>query len=181
MVEHTPEPACWGQAEDDAFIVGFAGWRAAVFSFFRYLPAYNTALAYPSLLPPAESRPQKARRKARSRASVDGSGSHLVAQDRPIFLRACASTLAHETLHMFEIQHCVYYSCMMQGSAGLEEDAKAPLRLCVVELRKLACVQGLGMTAGDETDDTLALSWATERYRLLHECVVRVCTGVCVK
>ena len=36
----------------------------------------------------------------------------------------------HETGHMFSIQHCIKYSCNMQGSNSLPESDKQPIYLC---------------------------------------------------
>ncbi|KAL5334741.1 hypothetical protein BJX70DRAFT_391203 [Aspergillus crustosus] len=41
-----------------------------------------------------------------------------------------------------EIAHCTYYSCIMQGSASLSEDARQPPELCPVDLAKLLFATG---------------------------------------
>ena len=53
-----------------------------------------------------------------------------------LLYRSC-STLVHEICHTFGIAHCVFYSCLMNGSNSLEEQAKKPLIECPVCLRKL--------------------------------------------
>jgi archaemetzincin len=53
-----------------------------------------------------------------------------------ILCRSC-KVLAHETSHMFGIQHCIYFKCLMNGSNHLEESDRRPLHLCPVDLRKL--------------------------------------------
>lgn len=53
-----------------------------------------------------------------------------------VLTRSCA-VLAHETCHMFGMDHCIYYSCLMNGSNHLQETDAAPLHLCPVCLRKL--------------------------------------------
>lgn len=45
--------------------------------------------------------------------------------------------LLHETGHMFGMQHCVHYHCVMNGSNSLAESDSKPLHLCPVCLRKL--------------------------------------------
>ncbi len=50
--------------------------------------------------------------------------------------RSC-KVLAHETAHMFGIQHCVFFHCLMNGSNHLGESDARPLHLCPVDLRKL--------------------------------------------
>ncbi len=52
------------------------------------------------------------------------------------FLRM-AKLLAHETGHLFGLAHCVYYRCLMNGSAHLAEADARPVNLCPVCLRKL--------------------------------------------
>mmetsp|Transcript_72816 Transcript_72816/g.144711 ORF Transcript_72816/g.144711 Transcript_72816/m.144711 type:complete len:113 (-) Transcript_72816:836-1174(-) len=53
------------------------------------------------------------------------------------FLRRCGMVLCHEALHLFGIKHCVYASCLMNGSNHLEEAESRPFTLCPVDLRKL--------------------------------------------
>jgi len=50
--------------------------------------------------------------------------------------RSC-KVLAHETSHMFGIEHCIWYRCLMNGSNHLGEADARPLHLCPVDLRKL--------------------------------------------
>jgi archaemetzincin len=53
-----------------------------------------------------------------------------------MLLRSC-KVLAHETCHMFGIEHCVWFRCLMNGSNHLAESDARPLHLCPVDLRKL--------------------------------------------
>lgn len=53
--------------------------------------------------------------------------------------RAC-KTMCHEIGHMFGLSHCIYFSCIMNGSNHLEESDKRSLFLCPVCLRKLQFV-----------------------------------------
>ncbi|KAL9651018.1 hypothetical protein ABK040_012762 [Willaertia magna] len=46
----------------------------------------------------------------------------------------------HEILHLFGISHCIYFSCLMNGTASLYEDDMAPFYLCPVCERKLQYV-----------------------------------------
>lgn len=50
--------------------------------------------------------------------------------------RTCG-LIAHETGHMFGIRHCVYYSCMMNGTNHQDESDSKPLCPCAVCLRKM--------------------------------------------
>jgi archaemetzincin len=61
-----------------------------------------------------------------------------VAPDAPrIILRRSCRIVAHETGHMFGIQHCIWYQCLMNGSNHMDEFDSQPLDLCPVDLRKL--------------------------------------------
>ena len=56
---------------------------------------------------------------------------------RKLMLRHSTKVLAHETGHMFGLEHCVWYRCLMNGSNHLAESDARPPRLCPVDLRKL--------------------------------------------
>ena len=44
-----------------------------------------------------------------------------VSSSSTTFLRRCGMVLCHEATHCFGIRHCVYASCLMNGSNHLEE------------------------------------------------------------
>jgi archaemetzincin len=46
--------------------------------------------------------------------------------------------LSHETGHMFGLQHCARFECLMNGTNSLEETDRSPAVLCPVCLEKLA-------------------------------------------
>ena len=48
-----------------------------------------------------------------------------------------AHTASHELAHCFGLDHCVYFACIMQGSASIQEDARQPPYLCPVDLAKI--------------------------------------------
>jgi archaemetzincin len=58
-------------------------------------------------------------------------------EGQALLLRRSCKVLAHETAHMFGIQHCIYFRCLMNGSNHLAESDARPLHLCPVDLRKL--------------------------------------------
>jgi archaemetzincin len=64
-------------------------------------------------------------------------GQEAAADSSKLVLRRSCKVLAHETGHMFGIDHCVWYRCLMNGSNHLEEADARPLHLCPVDLRKL--------------------------------------------
>lgn len=45
--------------------------------------------------------------------------------------------MLHEIGHMFGLKHCIFYSCLMNGSNHLEESKSKPMQLCPVCIRKL--------------------------------------------
>jgi archaemetzincin len=70
-----------------------------------------------------------------------------------LMLRRSCKVLAHETMHMFGVKHCIYFRCVMNGSNHLAESDARPLHLCPVDLRKLQHSVGFDVI---------------ERYRRLH-------------
>jgi archaemetzincin len=54
-----------------------------------------------------------------------------------ILLRRSCKVLVHEMAHMFGLNHCIYYRCVINGSNHLKESDARPLHLCPVCLRKL--------------------------------------------
>ncbi len=54
-----------------------------------------------------------------------------------LVLRRSMKVLTHETGHMFGLAHCIYFSCLMNGSNHLQESDRRPLHLCPVCMRKL--------------------------------------------
>jgi archaemetzincin len=54
-----------------------------------------------------------------------------------ILLRRSCRVLVHEMAHMFSLEHCTYFRCVLNGSNHLRESDSRPLSLCPVCLRKL--------------------------------------------
>jgi archaemetzincin len=71
-----------------------------------------------------------------SRYRPQSSGQAAEASRR-LMLRRSVKVLAHETAHMFGIEHCIWYRCVMNGSNHLVESDARPLHLCPVDLHKL--------------------------------------------
>jgi archaemetzincin len=59
------------------------------------------------------------------------------ADRQSLLLRRSCKVLAHETAHMFGIEHCIFFDCLMNGSNHLAESDARPMHLCPVDLRKL--------------------------------------------
>ena len=66
---------------------------------------------------------------------------------KSLIYRRSAAVLVHEAGHIFGLDHCIYFSCLMNGSNHLEESDSQPLFLCPVCLRKLQHVTGFEATA----------------------------------
>ena len=64
-----------------------------------------------------------------------------------LLLRRSARVLVHETAHMFSLAHCIYFSCVMNGSNHLQESDSRPLALCPVCLHKLQYAIGFDVAA----------------------------------
>lgn len=57
-----------------------------------------------------------------------------------------ARTVSHEIAHCFAFDHCVYYACNSQGTAGMKEDVRQPPYMCPVCEAKIShaiAVEGL--------------------------------------
>lgn len=64
-------------------------------------------------------------------------------ETRALVLRRSLKVMVHELGHMFGIEHCVFFQCVLAGSNSLEETDRRPLHLCPVELRKLIWSVGI--------------------------------------
>ncbi|KAL4945785.1 hypothetical protein BDV06DRAFT_229965 [Aspergillus oleicola] len=67
-----------------------------------------------------------------------------------LWLSRTLRTTSHELSHCFGLDHCVYYACIMQGSASLAEDARQPPYLCPVDLAKVLSATGSSVRERDE-------------------------------
>lgn len=88
---------------------------------------------------------------------------HQSALSSSLYLARICRTASHELGHCFGFEHCVYYACLMQGSASLAEDARQPPYLCPVDLAKLK--HAISFKREKEGQD--GAEWIEERYRLL--------------
>jgi archaemetzincin len=64
-----------------------------------------------------------------------------------VLLKRSCKVLVHETGHMFGLQHCIYFKCVMNGSNHLGESDSRPMHLCPVCLRKLQYSIGFDVVA----------------------------------
>lgn len=59
-----------------------------------------------------------------------------------LWLSRICRTATHELGHCFGLEHCVYFACVMQGSASLAEDVRQPPYLCPIDVAKLDFATG---------------------------------------
>jgi len=57
--------------------------------------------------------------------------------DPAVFTRRSLKLLSHEAGHILSMNHCVTYSCVMQGANSLPEDDRHPMHLCPIDLQKV--------------------------------------------
>jgi archaemetzincin len=72
--------------------------------------------------------------------------------------RSCYKILTHEICHLFGMDHCVFFQCVMNGSNHDEEMRRQPPHLCPICLRKL-------MAALDITDPVVRYRGLSRFYR----------------
>lgn len=59
-------------------------------------------------------------------------------EDYNLFLKRTLKVGMHETGHMFSINHCTKYECLMSGSNHLQETDRRPLDVCPEDMLKIA-------------------------------------------
>jgi archaemetzincin len=67
--------------------------------------------------------------------------------DPELFLRRSIKLLSHEVGHIFGMEHCIWYKCVMCGANSLAEDDRYPVHLCPIDLRKLEWNTGFDRAA----------------------------------
>ncbi|KAF8152230.1 hypothetical protein B0H34DRAFT_663596 [Crassisporium funariophilum] len=108
----------------------------------------NTTLPYSPPLGPLN--PPEPLQAALSSHNITTTSRFSIVSLSNLWLYRTCRTASHELGHCFGIDHCVYYACIMQGSATLAEDARQPPYLCPVDLRKLLYSTGSTTRERDE-------------------------------
>eukprot|EP01124_Arcella_intermedia_P013126 TRINITY_DN19535_c0_g1_i1.p1 TRINITY_DN19535_c0_g1~~TRINITY_DN19535_c0_g1_i1.p1 ORF type:complete len:323 (+),score=54.38 TRINITY_DN19535_c0_g1_i1:55-1023(+) len=104
-------------SEDTNFLFGQANQNlfVGVFSFARYNPKFYNP-----------------------KAAVEPYDQHLS------LYRSC-STVVHEISHLYGLEHCIYYQCIMNGTNTLDEQDRQPIHPCPVCLHKLYVACGFDL------------------------------------
>ena len=67
----------------------------------------------------------------------------LSKENQKLFFRRSVNVLVHEIGHLFGMNHCVYFECVMNGRNHLKEHDSGPVYLCPICLHKLYfCILG---------------------------------------
>jgi archaemetzincin len=81
-----------------------------------------------------------------------------------------ARTAVHELGHCMGMDHCVYYACIMQGTAGMAEDGRQSPYLCPVCLGKISHALACELQGEDEVG---RMDYVRKRYAVIAE----ICTN----
>jgi hypothetical protein len=77
------------------------------------------------------------RRASRHPRVNDECPAVLDTESRVNYLPRAGKLVVHELAHVYGIDHCIHYHCVMNGTGHLVEEFSAPAHLCAVCLRKL--------------------------------------------
>lgn len=110
----------------DLFVAGLAAGnhRVGVFSLRRYAPSLTFSSEHWHQISKKDSRMLSQQQELRT-----------------MLQRSC-KLLVHEVAHLLGLDHCIWYSCCMNGSGHLAEDFRQSMHLCPVDLRKLQSLCG---------------------------------------
>ncbi|EPS35579.1 hypothetical protein H072_11103 [Dactylellina haptotyla CBS 200.50] len=90
--------------------------------------------------------------------------------NRSIWVSRVCKTAAHELLHCFGLDHCVYYACSMQGTASTREDTRQPFYLCPVDQAKLKdALSGYDKAIGEMGASQWEVEWCRRMKRCCEE------------
>lgn len=96
------------------------------------------------------------------KAAVDDFRASLTSEEHASssWLARVCRTSSHELGHCFGMDHCIYYACVMQGTATLAEDSRQPPYLCPIDMAKVNRATGVG-----EKDRYQVLGAFCEKYK----------------
>lgn len=136
-------------ADTDLFLAGYASFlsECSVISFSRYHPYlkmgdcdwydygyWNKSSADPNF--PADRRRYKVTNEPPSADSMDPKA-------KVEFFRRAGKLMLHEIGHNFQLPHCVYHSCIMNGSGHIKQDIESSPMICNICLRKIQLRLGI--------------------------------------
>ncbi|RYP47648.1 hypothetical protein DL768_006301 [Monosporascus sp. mg162] len=181
--------------EDDDFCCGraYGGSRVAVVSSSRYHPILDEQVnieyshmwpashckSYINGLCAVDSPKEQSGNSSTTgfsplRAAIDAATDIIVPSSqeglRALWFSRLARTASHELGHCLGMEHCVYYACNMQSTAGMAEDVRQPPYLCPNCLSKLSYAVACELQGHDDTGRRLYIQ---ERY----EAIVTFCAG----
>lgn len=101
------------------YVLGIAspGQHTGIFSFARYSPSFN--------------------REEKSTTLTKGESIALTSDEKSELLMRSCRVAVHELFHLFGVEHCQFYNCVMLGANSVEEELEHPLQLCCVCSNKL--------------------------------------------
>lgn len=88
------------------------------------------------------------------------------ADDYKLFLSRTLKVAMHETGHMFSMQHCTKYECLMSGSNHLGETDRRPLDVCPECMAKIAWAMNYEPA---ERYENLARFWGNQNRSLFEQ------------
>jgi archaemetzincin len=74
--------------------------------------------------------------------SLEISQKPCTEDERVLTLKRAVSTYLHEVMHLFGLEHCIYYLCLMNGANCENEMDGQPLYLCPICLKKMYLLFG---------------------------------------
>jgi len=112
--------------EPDLFVAGIAGGntRVGIFSLRRYNPSLTFSTEHWYDIKTTTVSPKASPVQSKETA-------------KELMLQRSIKLLVHEIAHLLGVDHCIWYSCCMNGSGHLSEDFRQSMHLCPVDLRKL--------------------------------------------
>lgn len=181
--------------EDDDFCCGraYGGSRVSVVQTARYNPALDAQegidrehmwplshckdfvdkICLTEDLAPRKPTPRQIResRSGPMRKAVDSASAWLCANgyrenEDALWFSRLARTVSHEIAHCFAFDHCVYYACNSQGTAGMKEDVRQPPYLCPVCEAKISHAIAVEALNGDEQERKV---WVKNRGAMLQQ------------
>ncbi|TIA14717.1 hypothetical protein D6C80_05540 [Aureobasidium pullulans] len=181
--------------DDDDFVCGraYGGSHVCVVSSFRYSPGSDkdNELDYEHFWPaghcatyvedqvdkyiekpatkcgkkgPTEARPSTTKPSIPLRMAID---AYKLPSRRSAWLNRICRTASHEIGHCLGLDHCMYYACIMQGSATVAEDLRQPPYLCPIDdakLNTLIATRG-NASVGSTANGEQALLAFTKQYQ----------------